>query len=166
MISEVNRGDFAEVYTAHYPEAMRLAFLLCADQHLAEDVVSEAFAKVFREWRRQQILEVRFYLRRAVVNEVNSRLRRLRLERREHQRRRADHRGIRAADDQLAAEDQLLTALRALPPRMRAAVVLRYYHDLSEAETARAMGVSPGTVKSSTARGLARLQTLLAGQVV
>jgi RNA polymerase sigma-70 factor (sigma-E family) len=161
----VETGDFAEVYATHHGEAMRLAFLLCGDQHWAEDAVSEAFAKVFRQWQRHRIVAVRPYLRRAVVNEVNSRFRSLRLERRERQRRRGDHRGGRPADEQVAAEDQMLAALQVLPPRMRTAVVLRYYHDLSEAETAETMGVSVGTVKSSTSRGLAKLQELLAEEV-
>jgi RNA polymerase sigma factor (sigma-70 family) len=56
--------------------------------------------------------------------------------------------------------DQLLTDLRTLPPRQRAVLVLRYFHDLDEAETARTLGVSPGTVKSSASRGLARLREL------
>jgi len=162
IIAGVSTGGFAEVYAAHHAEAIRLAYLLCGDQDLAEDVVSEAFAKVFVQWRRQRVQEVRPYLRRAVVNEVYSRFRRLRLERRESQRQRADLPVERAADEQVVAQDSMLAALRALPTRMRVAVVLRYYHDLSEAETAAVMGVSVGTVKSNTARGLSKLRGLLA----
>jgi RNA polymerase sigma factor (sigma-70 family) len=85
----------------------------------------------------------------------------LRLERAESQRQRGDDRGALALDDRLADADEMFAALRRLPERQRTAVVLRYYQDLSEAETAAAMGCSLGTVKSSVSRGLARLRSLM-----
>jgi RNA polymerase sigma-70 factor (sigma-E family) len=158
-------GDFAEVYAAHQAEALRLAYLLTGERDLAEDAVADAFVKVYRRWRTGRIDHPRAYIRRAVVNEVNSRFRRLALERREAAKRRGDDRGARSADDQLADRDQVFAALQALPERQRVAVVLRYYQDLSEADTAAAMGVSVGTVKSSVSRGLVRMRELIGEEV-
>ncbi len=153
--------DFADVFAAHHAEALRLAYLLTGDPHRAEDAVADAFVKVWRRWERGGISSPRAYIRRAVVNEVNSRFRRLRLERAEAQRQRGDDRGALAIEDRLADADEMFVALRRLPERQRTAVVLRYYSDLSEAETAEAMHCSVGTVKSSVSRGLARLRSLM-----
>lgn len=157
--------DFADVFAAHHDEVLRLAYLLCGDAHRAEDAVAEAFAKMYRRWRRGRIDQPRAYLRRAVVNEVNSRFRRLALERREAERRHGDDRGARALQDDYADAELVHQALRGLPGRQRAAIVLRYYADLTEADTAAAMGVSVGTVKSSVSRGLQRLRTALGEEV-
>jgi len=154
-------ADFADLYAAHHGEVLRLAYLLCGDVTRAEDAVADAFVKVWRRWEQGPVSSPRAYVRRAVVNEVNSRFRRLRLERRESLRRSGDDRGPRAHDDDLADADQLLEALSQLPRRQRTAIVLRYYADLSEAETAAAMRCSVGTVKSSVSRGLARLRAIV-----
>lgn len=159
------RQGFADVFTAHHPEALRLAYLLCGDAHRAEDAAAEVFMKMYRRWRRGRISNPRAYVRRAVVNEVSSRFRRLALERREEQRQHGDDRGPRLADDAAADRDEVFQALAALPPRQRTAVVLRYYADLTEADTAAAMGVSVGTVKSAVSRGLERLRVLLEEEV-
>jgi RNA polymerase sigma-70 factor (sigma-E family) len=154
-------GEFAEVFAACHPEALRVAYLLCGDQHRAEDAVADAFVKVWRRWERGGIEAPRAYVRRAVVNEVNSRFRRLRLERAQAERRTGDDRGMRGDDERVADSDELVTALRRLPERQRTAIVLRYYADLSEADTAATMGCSVGTVKSSVSRGLSRLRALV-----
>lgn len=160
------KEDFAAVFAEHHAEALRLAYLLCGDVHRAEDAVAEAFTNMYRRWRRGRIRSPGAYLRRAVVNEVNSRFRRLALERREATRRHGDDRGARPADEDLADRDEVFDALSALPTRQRTAMVLRYYADLTEADTAAAMDVSVGTVKSSVSRGLARLRELLGEEVV
>jgi RNA polymerase sigma-70 factor (sigma-E family) len=153
--------EFADVYAAHHAEALRLAYLLCGDPQRAEDAVADAFVKVFRRWDKGGIDAPRAYIRRAVVNEVNSRFRRLALERREAAKRSGDGRGVRDLADDVADHDAVFRALQGLPERQRTAVVLRYYNDLSEADTAAAMGCSVGTVKSSLSRGLARLRGVL-----
>ncbi|HVL98345.1 MAG TPA: SigE family RNA polymerase sigma factor [Egibacteraceae bacterium] len=155
------KPTFADVFAAHHGEALRLAYLLCGDPHRAEDAVAEAFTKMYRRWRRGGIEVPRAYVRRAVVNEVNSRFRRLALERREARRRHGDDRGARGADEDLADRDEVFRVLARLPARQRTAVVLRYYADLSEADTAAAMDVTVGTVKSCVSRGLSRLRELL-----
>jgi RNA polymerase sigma-70 factor (sigma-E family) len=158
-------GEFAEVFAAHHHEALRLAYLLCGDRHRAEDITADAFIKLYRRWSRGGIDNPRAYLRRTVVNEVNSKFRRLALERREAAKRSGDDRGMRSAEDQLADHDAVASALAALPQRQRTAVVLRYYADLPEREAAELMGVSVGTVKSSVSRGLDRMKVLLTEEV-
>lgn len=157
---ELEEG-FSELYAAHHAEAVRLAYLLCGHQERAEDAVGDAFVKVWRAWNRGGIENPRAYIRRAVVNTVNSRFRRLALERREAERRSGDARGPERSDERLAQRDELVDALARLPARQRTAIVLRYWADLSEADAAEAMGVSPGTVKSSLSRGIQRLRDLV-----
>jgi RNA polymerase sigma-70 factor (sigma-E family) len=157
----VDEGSFAAVFNAHHRPAVRLAYLLVSDPDQAEDVVSEAFAKVYVRWKRGEVRDVGAYVRRAVANEANSRLRRRYLERRVAGERSGDDRGVRLVDEDAADRDAVWRGIEGLPPKQRAAVVLRYYEDLSEAETADVLGCSIGTVKSNTSRGLAKLQTLL-----
>lgn len=156
--------SLADAYRAHHAGAVRLAYLLSGDRAAAEDVVGTVWLKVHRRLQRGDVDDVGAYVRRAVVNEVNSGFRRLALVRRERVRRRGDDRGVRAHDDQIADSAQLVQALARLPERTRTAVVLRYYADLSVADTAAAMGTSEGTVKSSVSRGLAQLRIYLEGQ--
>ncbi len=157
--------DFADVYAAHHAEALRLAYLLCGDPHRAEDAVADAFVKVYRRWQTHKIDTPRAYIRRAVVNEVNSKFRRLALERREAAKRSGDERGAHAPDDHVADTELMIAALSRLPARQRSAIVLRYYLDLPERDTADAMGVSVGTVKSTVSRGLERMRRLMGEEV-
>ena len=157
--------DFAALYAAHHAEALRLAYLLCGNAERAEDAVAEAFVRVYRQMRRSEIRSPRAYVRRAVVNEVNSRFRRLALERREASKRSGDLRGERSPDDALADSDEMFTALRQLSDRQRTAIVLRFYEDLPEKAIAEAMGVSVGTVKSTLSRGMERLRAVLGSEV-
>ena len=153
-----SRRDAVEVlYERHYAELVRLAFALTSDWDLAEELAQEAFARVWRSWgniRDQQSAPA--YLRTTVVN-----LARRSLRRRLQERRARPAPGDRRSADPGESVD-LLRALARLPARKRACVVLRFYLDLSEADTAAALGVSVGTVKSQTAKALRRLQQLLA----
>jgi RNA polymerase sigma-70 factor (sigma-E family) len=159
---DAKEESFASVFNAHHRQAVRLAYLLVSDVHLAEDIVSDVFAKVYVRWSQGKVRDVGSYLRRAVANEANSRLRRRYLERRVAQERSGDDRGVRMLDDHAADHDEVWQAIQRLPERQRTAVVLRYYEDLSEAQTAEVLGCSVGTVKSQVSRGLSRLQELLA----
>lgn len=159
--TEVDRHEFARVFNEHHRGAVRLAYLLTSDPDQAEDVVAEAFTKVYRRWRSGRIHDVGAYVRRAVANEANSRLRRRYLERDRAQHRSGDDRGVRRVDDHAADRDEVWRALQRLPRRQRTAVVLRYFEDLSEEQTAETLGVSRGTVKSQVSRGLDRLEQLL-----
>ncbi len=153
--------SFAPVFQAHHRRSVRLAYLLTGDHEVAEEVVADAFAKVWRQWEKGRVDDVGAYLRRAVVNTANSRLRRRYLERAHAATRSGDDRGVRLVDEQAADHDAVWQALSRLPERQRAVLVLRWFEDLSEAETAAVLGISVGTVKSQGSRGLDRLQDLL-----
>jgi RNA polymerase sigma-70 factor (sigma-E family) len=130
------------------------------DRPAAEDVVQEAFCGLYRAWDRLPDHDrVLGYLRVSVLNGCRSVIRRTR----RVPRPLAVPPAPSAEADALAGEDQraAVAALRRLPPRQREALVLRYLADLPENETALAMGVSRGTVKSTTARALAALGRML-----
>jgi RNA polymerase sigma-70 factor (sigma-E family) len=152
-------GRMADLYARYGPGASRLAYLLMGDQPAAEDLVQEAFVRVFgrfRDLREPESFE--WYLRRTVVNLANSRFRRLRLERAYERSRRAQPSSPLAIPD-VAARLDLWRTLQRLPARQRAAIVLRFYEDLSEERTAEVMRCPVGTVKSLVSRGLARLRS-------
>lgn len=162
--TDVDRdAAFERVVADCYDDLLGLAWLLTNDQQWAEDAVAEALAKSLRRWRKRPFDNPPAYLRRAVVNEVNSAFRRLRTERRHREHRHGDDRGQRADTDQLADADAIGSALAKLPKKQRTAVVLMYYHDLSQAEAAEVMGCSVGAVKSNCSRGIGRLRALLDG---
>lgn len=153
---------FAVAFDAHARSLVRLAYLLCGDERRAEDAVAEAFAKVWPKWRGGHVDDLLPYLRRAVVNQVNGGFRRRVLERREAARQWGDLRGQRAVDDAAADAQAVAAALRRLPEGQRTAIVLRYYQDLTEVQTAEVLGINVGTVKSQVSRGLDKLRALLA----
>jgi RNA polymerase sigma-70 factor (sigma-E family) len=138
--------------------------LITTDRGIAEDCVQEAMTRVHRHWRRvRRDGKPAAYAHQAVVNAALSWRRRRRI--REVPLTPVDH-ATRAAIEEVGqgiddVDSTLLAALRSLPPQMRAAVALRYLEDRSEAETARLLGCSVGTVKSATSRGVARLRSAL-----
>ncbi len=148
------------LYRSHALGMTRLAFIMLGDRQAAEDVVQEAFCGLFRAWGRLPAdANVLGYLRASVVNGCRS----------VHRRSKRTPRSLAippapsAEASVLVGEERraAVAALRRLPPRQREALVLRYFADLPERETAEAMGVSRGTVKSTTARGLAALGRML-----
>ena len=151
-------GRLDDLYTRHAPAAMRLAYFLSGDRELAGDLVQDAFVRVagrFGYLREPDAFDA--YLRRTIVNLFSSHLRRLRLERRAFERQRAAGRsGHRDVD--VAEQDAMWSALQTLPLRQRAALVLRYYEDLSERETAEVLGCSVGAAKQLVTRGLTALR--------
>jgi RNA polymerase sigma-70 factor (sigma-E family) len=140
---------------------LRLATLLTGDTDEAEDVVAEVVARVYRRWQRGRLDDPHAYLRVAVVNEVRRRSRRSALDRRARARRTGDGRGTTGVAERIADRQAVLGALQQLGERQRLAVVLRYFEDLSVADTAAVMGTSEGTVKSQVARALGALRTHL-----
>ncbi len=138
---------------------LRAAVALCGDHHAAEDLVQDVLARVYLAWGRVDDPDA--YARRALVNASasrwRSRARRPEVPLDERLPLVDTGRGTVAVDDRLA----VITALQRLPARQRAVVVLRHLGGATEAETARAMGTSVGTVKSQTSKALARLRTLL-----
>ena len=148
------------LYRSHALGLTRLAFIMLGDRQSAEDVVQEAFRGLFRAWDRLPD-EANFvgYLRASVVNGCRTVIRR----RKRTPQSLAVPPAPSAEASMLVGEERraTVTALRRLPPRQREALVLRYFADLPEQETAEAMGISRGTVKSTTARGLAALGRML-----
>ena len=153
-----------KLFAAHYRPLVRLAALLLHDVGTAEEVVQDAYVAVHQRWGRLRDPEkAAAYLRQAVVNRARSVLRRRGVADR-FLRRQPTLPTIPSAEaGALAAETQteVLAALRTLPTRQREALVLRYYADLSEAQTADTMGISRGAVKSHTARALAALRVTM-----
>lgn len=152
---------FGEVFTARRGQVFALALRLCGDPTLAEDAVAEAFAKTYVHWRKGRVENVGAYLRRAVVNEINSVWRRRAVERAWREQHNSDGRGTPAFDDGFADAAAFRQALARLSPRQRSALALRYWADLPETEIAAAMGCSTGAVKSYVHRGVERLRQLL-----
>jgi RNA polymerase sigma-70 factor (sigma-E family) len=154
---------FDTVFEAHYLPVLRLAVLLVGNQETAEDLVADAYARVYVKWRRGEVTDVEAYLRRAVINAVKNTWRRRSVGRRVERlvTQATFDADPRALETIVIESDELLTALTALPPGQRQCVVLRYYQDLSEAQTAALLGIAVGTVKSQSAKGLARLASLM-----
>jgi RNA polymerase sigma-70 factor (sigma-E family) len=144
-------ASFEDCYREHHAAMVRVAFLLTGSRETAEDVVQDAFVKLHRAWRR--VREPERYLHRIVVNGCRSHHRRAGRERAREMR-------AVAGDDGLAVlgAHELDDALAALPYRQRAAVVLRFYGDLSEAQTAEVLGCRAGTVGSLVHRALEQLR--------
>ena len=151
----------AEAYTRNAPGALRLAYFLTGDPEMAEDLLQDAFVRVFARMRHlNPIDDLDGYLRKTMVNLFTSTLRRKRLERAWLARERRDVAGHAPAHDP-GDRDEMWRALQALPDRQRAAVVLRFYEDLSEHDAARVLGCSVRALNSLVTRGL---QTLRAGR--
>jgi RNA polymerase sigma-70 factor (sigma-E family) len=153
-----DRARLAALYVADYDKLVRLARLL-GDPADAEDAVQSAFVRVYRRGRLRDPSLAGAYLRQTVVNLCRSAWRRKQTARRHAEP--AGGEGIPEVD--VAGRLAMREAVAALPRRQREAVVLRYYADLTEAAAAEAMGVSVGSVKAYTSRGLARLGELLEG---
>ncbi|WP_436700260.1 SigE family RNA polymerase sigma factor [Nocardioides sp. BYT-33-1] len=134
------------------------------DHHLAEDLVQGVLVRLYLAWgRASRRGGVDAYARRALVNAFIDHRRRPSVSRERVTDEVPDRPGPGDASalGEAAVDAELLAALRALPARMRAAVVLRHVADLSVEDAADTLGCSPGTVKSQTARGLAKLRELL-----
>jgi RNA polymerase sigma-70 factor (sigma-E family) len=157
-------GDAFQVAVAeHHRRLSGLAYVLTGDRRAAEELVAEAYARVWGRTRRHQVDDLGPYLRRTVVNLAHSRRRRWRLEREHAEAQPAHHIGVVVSfEDRVDARRSLHAALLTLPVEQRAVIVLRHLEDLSEDETAKVLRVRPGTVKSRLARGLDALRTELA----
>ena len=151
--------EVSALFRARYPEMVRLADLLGADD--PEDIAQEAFARLIRKHGSlRDPAAALAYVRASVCNLTRNRHRHLRVLRLRTPAARPEDSSEQAV---ILREDhrEVLAALAGLPPRRREAIVLRYWLDLSEREIAAAMGVSPGTVKSNVSRGLAALAAAL-----
>jgi RNA polymerase sigma-70 factor (sigma-E family) len=157
----MNEADFTDFVAHRAPELLRTAYLLCGgDRGAAEDLLQDVLERAYPRWRRIKG-RPEPYLRAALANAASNRWR--------NRSRRVNEVPLDEAttttrtghEQQVIDHDQVVRALRQLPPRMRAVLVLRYFDDMSEADVAAALRCSIGTVKSQTSRGLVRLRELL-----
>ncbi|MFC4783907.1 SigE family RNA polymerase sigma factor [Nocardioides sp. MAHUQ-72] len=155
--SEQHVSAFADLVEARSTSLLRLAYAVVGDHQLAQDLLQEALVKVYVAWPRlRDSAAAEAYVRRTIVTTAIS-----------WRRRRSFHEPPVAVvpdrddgdeTDRLTTHGVLWEQVRELPSRQRAALVLRYYEDLSEAETAELMGCSVGTVKSQVATALLKLR--------
>ena len=151
---------FAEFVAARSAALHRSAYLMVGERQLAQDLLQEVFTKTYVAWPRlRDPAKAEAYTRKVITTTAISWYRR-----RSWQERPSDtipeasHEGH---VDDLVRREWVWSALQSLPPRQRAAVVLRYYEDLTEAQTAAALGCAVGTVKSQVHAGLASLRKTL-----
>jgi RNA polymerase sigma-70 factor (sigma-E family) len=164
-VTRPNRADeVVRLFDRYGEDLLRVAYLLTSDRSLAEELVQETFTRAWRSWGQLRNPDAaRAWLRATLVNLARRSLRR-RL--RDWQARVARQGADAEADIAVPEPDHALRidldrAIAKLPLRRRACVVLRYYADLSEQDTAAVLGVSVGTVKSSTHRALRQLEQIL-----
>ena len=152
------------LFASHYRPLVRFAALLLGGDGEAEEIVQESFVALHGRWARLRDPDRALaYLRQSVVNRARSAQRHRGVVDRFLRRQAPSSHAASAEAHALAVEThaEIMTAVRPLPARQREALVLRYYLDLSEAQIADAMGISPGSVKSHLARALAALRTTL-----
>ncbi|MGS2619743.1 SigE family RNA polymerase sigma factor, partial [Micromonospora sp. LZ34] len=155
--------EFRDFVAARSGALLRTAYLLTGDWATAEDLVQTALTKTYLAWKRLGGIEaIEPYARRVMVNTSTSWWRR-----RWHGERPTEVLPERAGVDEIEQQldrDLLWRHLRALPARQRAVLVLRFYEDMSEAQTAALLEISPGTVKSQTSRALNTLRRRLGAE--
>lgn len=160
-----DRAAFSEFVTARSAALHRAAYLMVGDVGLAQDLVQEALTKTYVAWPRlRDAGNAEAYTRKVITNTAITWFRRKgwKGERATGELPETVHGGHA---DHVADRTALMQALAQLPPRQRAAIVLRFYDDLTEAQTAAAMECAVGTVKSQVSAGLAKLRTLLGDAV-
>ena len=163
-MSPQDEAAFRDFVAAARPRLVRTAYLLCNNPHEAHDLVQVTLMRVHRRWRAIERTDVpQAYARQVLVNLAASFWRR---------RLRAPLVALAALGDRgepdttaaFADRAELWEAVMTLPPRTRAVLVLRYFEDLSETDTAAALQCSVGSVKSQASRGIARLRAVLTEQ--
>jgi RNA polymerase sigma-70 factor (sigma-E family) len=146
---------FGEFYGTEHRRMVHVALLLTGSIETAQDVVQDSFVRVYGHWGRMR--DPAGYLYRSVVNGCRSHHRRA-----EREQRLRDRAGRARSEPAVpVGADEMTDALATLPYRQRAALVLRFYDDLSEADAAAALGCRPGTVGSLVHRGLAQLRKVI-----
>ena len=149
------------LYDTHYTRMVRLASMYVDHQESAEEVVQDAFVKLLKGNYNIKPGSEAAYLRRMVLNGAHSTLRKRRVRRRHSPQ---EPEPVASAEESgvcRSERDRILNAVRQLPKKQAAVIVLRYYLDLSEAEIAESLGMARGSVKSHAHRGLRKLQQIL-----
>jgi RNA polymerase sigma-70 factor (sigma-E family) len=152
---------FAEFAMAQGRALYRAAYLMVGDHALAEDLVQEALTKTYVAWPRlRRTGNAEAYARKTITTTAITWWRRRAWDA-EKPRDDVPEIAVRDHSDRVSDQDAMWAELQALPPRQRVAIVLRYYEDLTERQTADAMGCAIGTVKSQVAAGLEKLRARL-----
>lgn len=146
--------EFEEFVVSAWPRLRRASYLLCHDSHEADDLVQTALTSAYARWHKVRRDDAYAYVRRALVNAYIDTTRR----RRPVPVATDPDRAV-APDHSVEERSELTDLLAPLSPRERSIIVWRYYLDAPEAEVAEQLGVSPGTVKSTASRALARLRS-------
>lgn len=155
-----------ELYTEHYEGLVRLACAVVSDVAAAEEIVQDTFlAMLTGGWQLRDEQKALAYLRQAIVNRSRSVLRHQVVIDKHLQKYSPDVQSAEHGAITLLERDAVVSALRELSGRQREAIVLRYYGGLSEAETASAMGITQGSVKSHMSRAMASLRETLEPQL-
>ncbi|HEX6684423.1 MAG TPA: SigE family RNA polymerase sigma factor [Candidatus Limnocylindrales bacterium] len=154
-------ADFAEFVLTRTPALLRFAFLLTADEHLAEDLTQEALVRVHGRWSRIQSADgPEPYVRKAILRQYLS-WRRLRRNAEIPQAQLPDWARPDHPVDQIAERDELWAMLATLPRAQRAVLVLRYYEDLPDADIAALLDCTPATVRVHAFKALKRLRAIV-----
>ena len=166
VMERPGRGEaVARLFDEHYRPLCRLAYVIVGDASVSEEIVMDALVRTFSGWGRlRDPGKAHIYLRRAVINLCRSGIRRKQLERRALQRPAAAQTTESQADAH-ATRDVVVAAVRDLPQRQRACVVLRYFEDLSDADIAEILDCSVGTVKSQLAKARSKLHESLRDEI-
>jgi RNA polymerase sigma-70 factor (sigma-E family) len=156
--SSAKDAEFEAYMAARQPSLLRTAYLLTGDRHAAEDLVQSTLAKLYLSWDKVHRRElVDGYVRRIMVNENNSLWRRA-WKRKEVTTGELPDQGAVLDRHDFGERSALWDFVQTLPRKQRAVIVLRFYEDLTEAETAEILGISVGTVKSQASRALATMR--------
>ena len=156
---DATRSGLETLYLKHAPSALRFAYFLSGDRETANDLVQDAFVRVagrFRYLRQPDGFDA--YLRRTIINLNASRLRRLKVER-SSLAREAAYPVVAAAEGDPGVRDALWRSILDLPPRQRAAIVLRFYEDLSEGQAADILRCSVKALNQLVVRAMKTLRT-------
>jgi RNA polymerase sigma-70 factor (sigma-E family) len=160
-VSKDRYAGFEPFVQARAQQLTRYGYLLCLDAQLAEDLTQHALVALAKRWPRLRDDNPEGYARRVILHAVIDRSRRRRVIREDVMEQLPDRGGGVDATADLDERLDLEDLLRALPPRQRAVLVLRFYDDLTEAQTAAALGCSVGTVKSQSHHALNKLRLQL-----
>jgi RNA polymerase sigma-70 factor (ECF subfamily) len=157
-----SREDFDRLYRTAYPRVYRTLTAILGDRAEAEDCAQDAFVKAFQAWKRwRPEAPAEAWIHRIAVNRAISYRRGLRLRTVGELLRRLGRPAAPAGPAQVASRPDLLTALRSIPPKLAAAIVLRYYHGYNIREIAAALGVSERTIGTRLSQAAERLRPLL-----
>lgn len=156
--------DFGAFVAARATSLLRVAYLACGDETEAEDLLQTALERTYKNWDRVACYDnPDAYVRRVIINAAINRARR-RAILNIIPMRNPPETSVREGDPDLF--HVLMDAMRALPPRQRAVIVLRYWEDLSETQTAEVLGCAVGTVKSQASKAMAKLRSALGEETV